>query len=106
MKKVEKLKKLEYYVLEEDFNSSKVKFHNIFAHSYIQDRLPVLLKDFVTYEDFKEQLTNLLKYCYLSKREYEIFIEVRGKFSKISIYDQIEPNIDLIANYIIDTYNN
>ena len=98
-------KHLEYYVLCEDFNKSKVRKINIFKHGYIYERLPILIKQYKDYKSFKKELLSLFKYCYQSKREWEIFIEVRGEFNKVSIYEQIEPNIDIIAKYVIEMYN-
>lgn len=98
-------KHLEYYVLCEDFNKSKIRMKNIFEHRYIYERLPILIKQYKNYKSFKKELLFLFKCCYWSKREWEIFIEARGKFNKVSIYDQIEPNIDLIAKYVIEMYN-
>lgn len=98
-------KYLEYYVLCEDFNKSKVRTFNIFNHGYIYERLPILIKHYDNYKTFKKELLSLFKYCYLSKREWEIFIEVRDNVNKVSIYEQIEPNIDIIAKYVIEMYN-
>lgn len=97
--------KLKYYVMIEDFNNENVRMFNIFNHSYIDKELPKLLKAYTSYEDFKERLTRLFKYCFWSKREWEMFITVRDKEVKVSVYKQIEPNIDLIIHYIIEEYN-
>lgn len=99
------MNKLEYYVMTEDFNSSDVRMFNIFNHTYIDKELSELLKSYTSYEDFKERLTRLFKYCYMGKREWEMFVEVRNKEIKVSAYKQIESNIDLIIDYIIREYN-
>lgn len=96
---------LEFYVLAEDFNKSTTRMINIFQHSYIRERIPVLVNQYKNMELFKKELLELFKYCYKSKREYEIFVYVRDKANKVDIYSQIEPNIDLIGRYIIEMYN-
>ena len=102
--------KLEYYVLRHEFNSDTIEKHNIFNNGYVDERLEDLLKNFVTLEDFKEKLDKLFIYCYAHKVEYEVIVSgVVCKYDnqfKISIYDQIKPNLDLIARYIIEQWNN
>ena len=111
-KKEEKfMKSLEWYVLMYDFNADKLEHYNIFNNTNMWYRIPELIKDFVTYEDFKEELRSLLVYCFWSKREYELFIgdafeDDLEKYEKVDIYSQVLPNLDILANYIIDKWNN
>jgi len=99
-----------FYVLNYDFNSKKMVMYNIFNNARLTEGIDELIANFITYEDFREKLKNLLMYCFWSKREYEImatdlFEDDPGKWEKIDIYYQVLPNIDVIAKIIIDCHN-
>ena len=99
---------LEWYVLIHDINDDIIRHFNIFRSSKVQDMVNDALKHYTNFEAFKTTLTKIFKYEYLSKAEFEIY--VNGMFSKkesrkIDVYYQIEPNINIIAEYIINTYN-
>lgn len=101
---------LEYYVLCHDFNSDTIEQYNIFDNGKIKDNVKELLENFITFDDFKENLDNLFIWAFAHKVEYEIM--VRGmvckydKSNKFSIYDQLKPNLEIIARYIIEQWNN
>ena len=101
---------MEYYVLFHEFNNDEIKMWNIFNNSKFNDGVQELLKKFITFSDFKEKLKSLAVYCFWCKSEYEIICsglnEEYDKEYKIDIYTQIEPNLDMLARYIIDCYNN
>lgn len=101
------MQNLKWYVLNENFNARKIELFNIFNHSGLTESLEKILKKYTNFEDFKEKLKNKLFYYFNSKREYEILVKDLGKTieEKISVYDQVIPNVDLLANYIIDEYN-
>lgn len=102
--------KLEYYVLCHDFNNDTIEQYNIFNNGKIDDNVKELLENFITFDDFKEKLDNLFMWAFAHKVEYEIMvggvISKQDKSYKISIYDQIKPNLDIIARYIIEQWNN
>lgn len=102
--------KLEYYVLNHEFNKDTIEYYNIFNNTKINDNLKSLLENFITLDDFKEQLDKLFRWAFYSKAEYEIMIS--GLVSKndnefkFSVYEQLKPNLDIIARYIIEQWNN
>lgn len=98
---------LKFYVLMHDFNSDEIIYFNIFRHSYIKRYVEKAIKEYKDFNIFKKGLEKEFKYSYWSKSEYEIFVSGWwGKETqKIDIWYQIEPNIDLIARYIITEYN-
>lgn len=99
---------LKWYVLNYEHNSDKIIFQNIFEHYWVCKRTPEELKNFVTYEKFKENMSTILMSEYSSRAECEFV--AKGMFSKdkeykISMWNQIEPNLDNICHYIIDKWN-
>lgn len=99
-----KNKKLEWYVLNWDFNANKVVTYNIFYQDYIDRLYKAYKKKEIT---TKEQLKDFtLRYCfqYRSRVEYEIMVgdvfSKEDELEKIDIYYQIEMNIDRIVDYV------
>lgn len=109
-KKVDKEMKMEYYVLYHEFNGDEIKMWNIFNSTTFYNGVQELLKKFITFDDFKDKLESLAIWSFWSKAEYEIICsglsEKYDKEYKIDIYDQLEPNLDMLARYIIYCYNN
>lgn len=104
-------KELKWYVLRHDFNKDTIENYNIFINANLWNErigIPKLLKNYQSFDNFKKELESLFKYCYWSKCEYEILTSGLAKNSevyKIDVWRQIQPNLDLIARYIIETYN-
>ncbi|MBR4260668.1 MAG: hypothetical protein IKQ33_01775 [Clostridia bacterium] len=110
--RIDKLKQeLKWYVLWHESNRDIIEPYNIFSNARIWDErigLPKLLNKYITFDDFKNQLERLFKGCFHSRAEYEMMISGLFDFNKtykIDVWKQIEPNLDLIARYIIETYN-
>ena len=106
------MQSLEWYVLNYSWNDKCVKPYNIFHHLYIYHTLPKLLKDFISYDHFKEEMKSLLRYCYRSDSNFEIMVydlfpraEDLKKGDKIDVWYQVEPNLDILCRYIITEYN-
>ena len=104
------MKEREFYVLNYDFNGKKIEAFNIFCNVKLLDGIDRLLVEYISIDDFCEKLDSLLRYCFWSKREYEIsvadaFEEDLSKYEKIDVYRQVAPNLKLIANLIIDYHN-
>lgn len=102
---------LRWYVLNHDFNANTIERYNIFNNSKLYDFLEKYFKKFITFEDFKEKLRSQLMYCFWSKVEYEIacsglLAKNDDERYKIDVFYQLELNIDILAKYIIDSYNN
>lgn len=106
----QRMKEREFYVLNYDFNGKKIEAFNIFCNVKLLDGIDKLLEEYISFDDFCEKLDSLLRYCFWSKREYEIsvadaFEEDLSKYEKIDVYRQVAPNLKLIANLIIDYHN-
>lgn len=101
---------MKWYVLNYNFNKKEVENFNIFESHRFFKCVEKLLKEYITFEDFKEKLDKDLMYCFWSKREFEIsvgdaFEENLNKYEKIDVYRQLKPNLDILAKYIIDKHN-
>lgn len=95
---------LKWYVLRDDFNAREVKHYN--ALGGWEDDIRKARKKFKTKEDLKAWLRREFMYYYWSKAECEIqvaglFAKEEKEFKKIDIWYQLEPNLDIIADYII-----
>jgi len=102
--------KREFYVLNYDFNDKRVVNYNIFNNSRLSEGVDHLLEEYITFNDFCEKLDSLLRYCFWSKREYEIsvsdaFEQDLNKYEKIDVYRQVAPNVENIAKIAIDYKN-
>lgn len=98
---------LEFYVLNENFNEKRIESFNIFRSSRFNNGVVELLNNFISFDNFVEELDKLAKYAFWSKAEYEIMVgDLFGKVEeKVDIYRQIKPNLKLIAKMIIDSHN-
>ena len=101
---------MKWYVLNYDWNRKKVCSFNIFDSCRFSQGIKELLDNFVTMDKFIEDLTKEIKYCFWSKREYEIsvgdaFDTNFDNYEKIDVSQQVLPNIDALAKYIIDKHN-
>ena len=102
--------KLSWKVMRYNFNAKEVEFFNIFRNIRLQEGLENLIKNYTTFNKFKEDLSHELKYCFLGKCEYEvvvgdIVIKTLDELEKVDVYAQLEPNLDILAKYIIDEVN-
>ena len=100
---------LEWYVLVHDFNTDEIEKFNIFRSINFTKWLNVALKEYETYEKFREDLRGALFYAFCSKAEYEIICRgLSAKFNKefkIDVYEQVLPNLDILAKYILTEIN-
>lgn len=98
-----KNKKLEWCVLDYDWNKNKIVNYNIFGQRFIDELYKkVKTKKINNIQELKEFIDSYCKYHYWSRSEYEILVgDLSGKyFEKIDIYRQIEMNIDRITEYV------
>lgn len=99
--------KLEWYVLNHDFNADKIKNQNIFLMSDV-DELKKARKNgkFTNKNELKEFLKRRFMNNYWCKAECEILVgglfSKSEKFEKIDMYRQIEMNLDQITDYVIN----
>lgn len=103
------LDNLKWYVLIHDFNKDEIRKFNIFDSSNFTEWTEVAIKKYESFKGFKDDLKGALFYAFCSKCEYEIIC--RGLVSrednefKIDVYEQVLPNLDILARYIITEVN-
>ena len=119
--------KLEFYVLNYDFNAKKVENFNIFRNSTLLKRTIEEVKKYVEspkdytyrrsidglmlkgFEAFCFRLETLIASEEWSRREYEIYVGDAfttdiNKFEKWDCYKQAKPNVPMIAREILYQY--
>lgn len=95
---------LKWYVLHQSFNKEEIEFYNVLQGW--EERIRKARKKVKTKTEFKEWLKKEFMYYYWSRSEYEIvvgglFSEYPKEFKKVDIWSQIEPNLDIVTDYII-----
>lgn len=113
--------KLEFYVLNHDFNKDKIYNYNIFNNCWVYDHAireakrylrnpakykPRKDKDLVGYEAFVKELDSIVMYEEWGRCEYEIavgslFTEDANKLEKWDCYQQFHPNRYIVADYVL-----
>jgi hypothetical protein len=99
---------MEWYVLNYDWNKKEVYNYNIFTNVKFNSGITeILASNPEDFNEFVEKLDRELKYCFWSKREYEIsvgdaFEEDANKLTKIDVYSQVAPNVKQLAIYIME----
>lgn len=99
---------LKWYVLKENFNTRKIEKYNVL--SGWEDDIKKARKKCKTKEELKEWLKREFMYYYWSKCECEIFVaglftKDPKDFQKIDIWTQLEPNLDVITDYVCRELN-
>lgn len=102
--------KLEFYVLNGNFNDDKIEKFNIFNNYWVRlDTVKLLNKYYagkIKFDDFVEELRKTVQWQEWSRCEYEILVQPWVSKSdvqpqKIDCYQQFEPNARLVAMAII-----
>ena len=97
---------LKWYVLAHDFNTDEIVSFNIFNSISFTRRLECEIKHYKDFETFKEGLRGALFSVFASRVEYEIIcsgvVSLHDNEEKIDVYQQVLPNLDILANYIIN----
>ena len=97
-----------YYAMNYDVNRRGIKYINVLNREEIKEIERDVKKGKITTRGaFKESLRLNLKHRYWARRECEMSIgdlyeKDLNKYEKIDVYDQIEPNLDLITDYVIN----
>ena len=93
---------LEWYVLRWDVNAKKVVNYNILQWRKEDIANEVRKKSIYNKSILREYLKTVFMYDYWSKTECEFFIsDLHGDdYEKVDIWRQIEPNLDLIVEYV------
>lgn len=107
--------KLEWYAFRYEWNKHKLVFTNVLygMEEEIAKKIRKSKKDnykpVYDYDTFKEYIKGELMYYYWSKAEHEVIIadlfdnKDEAKWEKHDIWWQLEPNLDRICEYIINT---
>lgn len=110
-KQIQKLN-LKWYVLNHDFNTKEIYNFNILGEGYLPDLIRMIKDKYYDVKDYnslKECIKRWANYHFNHKTEYEIWVrgwfDEEGKSTKICVYDQIEPNLDILTKYINDNLN-
>lgn len=102
---------LEYYALKLDFNTNKLQKINIFSESdAVEIKKLRKVRKIQNRLDLKIWLKSRLMRQYWSRCEYEMIISPWPRISrdeeiKIDIWTQLEPNLDVITDYVANTLN-
>lgn len=113
---VNKKYKLEYYVLNEDFNVNEIEEFNIFSNVELYESTCNNLDDYyknkITFKEFCEKLDKDVMWQEWSRAEYEIYVlksryskgtpVEKLDFAKIDCYAQFHPNCEMVARNIIE----
>lgn len=97
---------MEWNVFYHDVNSGMIKPFNIFRHSGFAKDLQSAVKYSTDKERFSEALSQILKYYFWSKCEYEILMcpwpyhPERDNPVKIDVFRQIELNWSAFVDYV------
>ena len=98
--------KFEWNVYVADFNSRRIKTHNIFANTRFVDDIRKAAQKFgEDREGFAEEVRKSLMYFYWSKCEWEIILQSwppKDDFrdEKIDVYDQVMLNWPRFVDYV------
>jgi len=109
MKKKKFNESLHFYAWSINFNTDSFEMTNVLGHSYIQKWLnEYLSKEYTDFELFFVELDARLRCEYSGRREYEFKagdLSDSSEIYKVSVYDQIKPNMYHIAVHIIEEWN-
>lgn len=106
--------KLEWNVIHYDFNSKKAIIYNVFPDNYAEKLVKAIrsksnssYRSIKNRDDLKTWLKREFMYHYWSKCEAEMVIgpwpyKSDDDLQKIDIWMQLEPNLDIITDYVIN----
>lgn len=100
----------------------KIEMQNIFDNTVVYDEVFDLCEGYargeMTFANFTKSFDLILKSMYWSRYQYEIGLTKplwsekdmlnpqKVPFIKADVYSLIKPNIEIVAKYVIDTFNN
>lgn len=97
---------MEWYILVYSYKEKKVIPYNIFENSLFVSCLKILLRRFEVgefgIEDFRKKFRDFVKEFF--EREYEFSAGHSGNFREIDAWAQLEPNLEVLLNYIESKY--
>lgn len=100
---------LEWYVLRYDINKNDLVYFNIFNYGELVKAINKQLSENFDYDDFVDFLKSELLYIFYARSQNKIAVGDTiepHNLEKIDVYDQLIPNIEILADYIMDTWRN
>lgn len=107
------MKKFSFHVLYMNFNSKKMESYDVMPSLYgsiltSKNKISKRWKDIYkvnSKETLKKYIKGHFQYCYWAKCEWEYIVygwptSKNERGLKIDVYQQLEPNIDLITNLL------
>lgn len=100
----------EWYVLNDNFNAKCIEPYNIFNNIHVLENTNALCETYyttnMTIEEFTEKLKRIIQWQEWCRCEYEIRVGslFRDNDEKWDCYQQVLPNIDILAHYVIYKY--
>lgn len=103
--------KLQFYVLNYNYNEKKVIHYNIFNNIHVYNSTLKLINDYYnnkySFDEFVNELIGIVRWQEWGRREYEIsvgdaFETDIDKFEKWDCFEQFEPNARMFAHYLLD----
>ena len=104
--------KLEYYVLNHDFNKNEIYQFNIFDNYYVYNGAIKAVVNYMTgaynYDAYVKELRSVIMHEMWSRVQYEIavgglFDEDMKHAKKVDVFYQVEKNLNVIAMYVYMT---
>ena len=102
--------KLQFYVLNYDFNKEKVVHFNVFNNIRVYESTLKLIDDYnnkkYSFDEFVKELLKIVQWEEWSRRQYEIsvgdaFETDLDKFEKWDCFEQFRPNARMFAHYLL-----
>ena len=93
-------------------------FDNTIVYGDVFDLCAAHARGEMTFPSFTKSFDLILKSMYWSRYQYEIGLTIplwsekdmdnphKVPFKKVDVYSFIKPNIEILAKYVIDTFNN
>lgn len=100
--------KLEWYVLYHDFSANKITKFNVL--NGWEEKLNKARKHIKCRQELYNWLDTEFRYYYWCRSECEIlvgglFVKNIDELTKIDIYTQLVPNLNIITDYVINSMN-
>lgn len=99
-------KKLEFYVLCCGFMDKDPYMFNIFDNIVVRNDIIKFLKKNPSKEELMKELDAVCLNQFMGRYEYEIDVKQHDSdndFKRVDVYQQVKPNIEIIAEYLLNS---
>lgn len=103
-----KIKNLHWYFIGRDINRKEIIHQDLFdSISFCEDVSEIIRNKGLTRKEFKAKVRSALLYTFWSRCEYEVIVSdlFDKDETKIDAFWQVEPNLDVLVDYIINNTN-